>query len=116
MFKRPGTYKVTTHVKYSGANYFKVAGYLSQPSNISIGTNNLFTPDNKLKQSTYSLFGSSKMKNHLHYSFVFDVTKPLTTFTMALIQKIKGIKQLEETKDIIVYGTSHSWIMIEKID
>jgi len=115
IFNKPGTYKVTIHINFTGSNFFHTYAYLLKPHDNPMSDN--YNKDRKIASSNMTIASSSHMKNHLHYSFIVVVQNALSTLVLVSVHRTNNkIKHLPDEKEITIFGKEKTWILIERKD
>jgi len=112
VFNRINFYKVTVHFTYIGVNLCKLIAYLLDPMDDPEGHE--FPAQSKIKASKIRQTGLVNRKNTINYSFVLNVTQPMSQL---IIQNIHNQKELnKQTGDkMTIFGEEQTWILIETI-
>jgi hypothetical protein len=113
IFNKPGTYRVTLHINFTGVSIFKTIAYLMKPSDII--ESEKYDKDRRILSSKMSLIGSSQVKNYLHYNFILKVDDALSTFVFMSVHKHQKNKLLGSEKELVIFGKEKTWILIECI-
>ena len=109
IFNKPGTYKITIHINFTGVNYFKVINYLLKPHENPLSDS--YHKDRKIPSSKMSMASSKQMKNHLHYDFIVNVADALSTLILMSAHKLNKLKNMTDYRTS-VFGKEKSWIFI----
>jgi hypothetical protein len=109
IFNKTGKYKVTIHVKYIGTSHFKVVGYLLRPSDNA--QSDTYQKDRQIIASQMVVIGPAQIKNYLHYSFITNVKDVLSTLVIMSVHH----SNRQNNGEIIIFGKSTTWILIEKL-
>lgn len=110
-FNRPGLYKVTMHIMFTGVNFFKCIGYMMRASDDAES----YSKDKKIPGSSMSLMSSSLIKNNMHYSFLLKVEEPMSSIVMASVHHNKA-KHSQDEKELTIFGKERTFILIERMD
>lgn len=114
IFNKIGTYKVTCHFTFTGANQFKTIGYLLHPTDSNF--NEAPPKERKISSSKMSIAAASMLKNNMHYDFLVKVTVPLSTLHIMAIHEPNKAKHMPEEKEVTIFGKDKTFILIEKLD
>jgi len=114
LFNRPGIYKITVHINFTGTNLFSTLAYLLKPSDDPNA--DLYQKNRKIQSSKMSITCASQIKNHLQYCFIVKVKDALSTLVFMSEHQTGKMKHIPDDKEITIFGKEKTWILVEKIN
>lgn len=110
-FNKSGIFKVSLQLTYTGVNVCKVLAYLLDPKD-NVAENSSYNKNKKVRASKIRQYSLANRKNTLNYSFILNVSKPLSQLVMTNIHKQD---ELNGVSTLTIFGKDRTWLLIEEI-
>jgi hypothetical protein len=110
IINKPGEYKVTLHVSYSGVSCIKFKAFL-----IKSHESEKLSKDKKIEGSQMTHIGSSEWKNRVQYQFVVNVTDSMSSLVIVAYKSDKMLKH-DHDNNLEIHGKKKTWMLIERLD